>query len=271
METAMSQLPRSRRVGLFSLLLILGVFSPFSAFAHTPPVVTVVAVKNGNDLVVTITSHMPAIRLVLLQATSAGELFTIDLPAIPVQLPLEVPVTVRVPIHQTAKGLFGTAAIRLTSSTLGTVKVVEFGFVRTNGTMRAVNHTEYAATVASILDDRDAAAVEERAAHLIQEVVARGKLPVATTEELPSGPGRPLPNSNFEKAWNRLVTKYYAQKASTATRHVVATSLHPRALSCGLYTESPDNRDFPVQGVITYDNNSIGFNRPLQNSDTLAS
>jgi hypothetical protein len=261
----MSPVLLPRRVGLAIFLLSLAFLSATTVFGNTPPVVTVDVVRDGTDLIVSTTSHMPAIKQVSLETTASGELFTIAAPAMSLQLPLEVPVTLRVPIHLTAKGIFGTVAIRLTSSTLGTVKVIEFAFVRTNGTMRAVNHTEYAATVASILDDRDAAAVEERAGRLIQEAVAHGKLPAATTEDVPAGPGRPVPNSNFEKAWNRLVTKYYTQKAATATRHVIATSLHPRSLSCGPYIESPDNRDFPVQGAITYDNNSIGFNRPLQN------
>ena len=261
-----------RRAGLAGILLAFVLVPPHSAFSNTPPVVTIdAALKGGSELLITTTSHMDKIAAVTLQVTSAGELFTIDAPPIPLQLPLEVPVTASVPIHLKATGRFGTAVVRLTSASLGTVQVVEFGFVNTNGVTRRVGHAEYAATLNRVLDDRDAAAADARAAVLIGSVLARGKMPAPTGGELSSAPGRPVESSNFEKAWNRLVAQFYATKTGKSGLHPSTTSLHPRPnLDCGPYVESPANRDYPVQGYISYDNDhfdqlpGIGIDRLLQ-------
>ena len=256
-----------RRAALKVILLALFVVAtPQAAFSTTPPVVTLDAELSGRDeLLITVTSHMERISAVSVEVSSAGELFMIDIAPIPLQLPLEVPVTVRAPVHLTPNGRFGTAIVRVVGAGLGTLKVVEFTFTRTDGGPQRVSHTQYAAAVNAILDDRDAAAAEQRAAELIRSVLARGKRPVATGGVLPSAPGRAVENSNFERAWNRLVAQLDAAKNSKAGLHVSGESLHPRpALNCGPYVESPDNRDYPLQGNIYYDNDHFGFHRLLQ-------
>jgi hypothetical protein len=257
---------RAFLAGIFSTLAL--VVTPQAAFSTTPPVVTIdAALKGPDELIITTTSHMERISVVSMEVTSAGELFTIDIAPISLKLPLEVPVTVSVPMRLTPSGGFGTAIVRIVDASLGAVKVVEFTFTRTNGLPRSVSHTEYAAAVNAILDDRDAAVAEQRAAELIRSVLARGKRPVATGGVLPSAPGRAVENSNFERAWNRLVAQLGVANGKSGLQ-VSGKSLHPRpAVGCGPYVESPDNRDYPVQGNIYYANENFfpyPQKRPLQ-------
>lgn len=210
---------------------------------------------------------MEKISTVTMEVTSAGELFTIDLAPIPLHLPLELPVTVRVPVHLTPNGRFGTATVRITSAVLGTVNVVEFTFTRTNGVPQRVSQADYAAAVNAILDDRDAAAAEKRAAELIRSVLARGKRPVATGGVLVSAPGRAVEGSNFERAWNRLVAQLASAKSGKGGLQVSGKSLQPKpTLDCGPYVESPANRDYPLQGYTSYYNDRFSGERGLQES-----
>src|SRR5712692_6699901 len=177
--------------------------------ATTPPTVTIDAALDRGEFIVTTTSHMEKIAAVSLNVTSAGDLFTIDALPVSVHLPLELPVTVSVPVHLNLTGRYATAIVRVVSDDLGTVQVVEFTFTNANGMIRRVPQNEYAATVRAVFDDRDAAAADQRAAELIRSALARGLHPVATTGTvvIPPVGGQIVENSNFERAWNRLVAQ----------------------------------------------------------------
>lgn len=73
-----------------------------------------------------------------------------------------------------------------------------------------------------------------------------------------------MENSNFERAWNRLVAQLGVANGKSGLQ-VSGKSLHPRpAVGCGPCVESPDNRDYPLQGYTYYDNDRFGSHRSLQ-------